>query len=34
MTSKASVVIADDEPLARRMLRDFLSTVDWIGEVN
>ena len=30
----ARVVIADDEPLARRMLRECLSSVDWIGEVN
>ncbi len=30
----AQVVIADDEPLARRMLRDHLGGVDWIGEVH
>ena len=30
----ARVVIADDEPLARRMLRECLSSVDWIGEVS
>src|SRR5204862_4464311 len=34
MTSKASVVIADDEPLARRMLRECLATVDWIGDIH
>jgi two-component system LytT family response regulator len=27
-----SVLIVDDEPLARRTLRDFLDGVDWVGE--
>ena len=34
MTNDVRVVIADDEPLARRMLRDCLSSVDWIGDVH
>ena len=34
MTNDARVVIADDEPLARRMLREHLANVDWIGEVH
>ncbi|HEV8657854.1 MAG TPA: response regulator transcription factor [Thermoanaerobaculia bacterium] len=34
MTNDARVVIADDEPLARRMLREHLKCVDWIGEVH
>ncbi|MGZ7042226.1 MAG: LytR/AlgR family response regulator transcription factor, partial [Thermoanaerobaculia bacterium] len=34
MTNEARVVIADDEPLARRMLRECLSTVDWIGDIH
>jgi two-component system LytT family response regulator len=34
MTTEARVVIADDEPLARRMLRECLSTVDWIGDIH
>lgn len=34
MKSDARVVIADDEPLARRMLRAHLSEVAWIGEVH
>src|SRR6266545_2953712 len=34
MTNEARVVIADDEPLARRTLRDHLSGVEWIGEVH
>jgi two-component system, LytTR family, response regulator len=34
MTNDARVVIADDEPLARRMLREHLQGVDWIGEVH
>ena len=34
MTHEATVVIADDEPLARRTLRGHLSTVDWIGEIH
>ncbi|MGH9317467.1 MAG: LytR/AlgR family response regulator transcription factor [Thermoanaerobaculia bacterium] len=34
MTRKAVVVIADDEPLARRALRGHLETLDWIGEVH
>lgn len=33
-TNDARVVIADDEPLARRMLREHLQCVDWIGEVH
>jgi two-component system LytT family response regulator len=33
MTSNVSVMIVDDEPLARRTLRDHLGTVDWIGEI-
>jgi two-component system LytT family response regulator len=28
------VVIADDEPLARRTLREHLGGVDWIGEIH
>jgi len=31
--SDARVLIADDEPLARRTLRSHLAVVDWIGEV-
>ena len=34
MTRKAVVVIADDEPLARRALRGHLGTLDWLGEVH
>jgi len=34
MTNEAKVVIADDEPLARRMLRDCLSSIDWIGAIH
>ena len=34
MTRKAVVVIADDEPLARRALRGHLATLDWMGEVH
>jgi two-component system LytT family response regulator len=34
MIRKAVVVIADDEPLARRALRDHLATIDWIGDVH
>ena len=34
MTRKAVVVIADDEPLARRALRGHLATLDWIGDVH
>jgi len=34
MTNDARVVIADDEPLARRALREHLDSVDWIGEVH
>jgi len=30
----ARVLIADDEPLARRMLRDCLSAVDWIADIH
>jgi two-component system LytT family response regulator len=33
MTNDVCVVIADDEPLARRALREHLDSVDWIGEV-
>ncbi len=31
---KAVVVIADDEPLARKALRGHLASLDWIGEVH
>jgi len=31
---KAVVVIADDEPLARRALRGHLASLDWIGDVH
>jgi two-component system LytT family response regulator len=34
MTNELRVVIADDEPLARRTLRGHLAVVDWIGEVH
>jgi two-component system, LytTR family, response regulator len=34
MTNDVRVVIADDEPLARRALREHLDSVDWIGEVH
>jgi len=34
MTHDTTVVIADDEPLARRTLRGHLSTVGWIGEIH
>ena len=34
MTRKAVVVIADDEPLARRALRGHLASLDWIGDVH
>jgi two-component system LytT family response regulator len=34
MTTDACVLIADDEPLARRTLRDHLSGVEWIREVH
>jgi two-component system LytT family response regulator len=34
MTNDARVVIVDDEPLARGMLVDCLSGVEWIGEVH
>lgn len=34
MTSDVRVVIADDEPLARRTLRGHLSAVDWIGGID
>jgi two-component system LytT family response regulator len=30
---RVCVVIADDEPLARRTLRDYLADVSWIGEI-
>jgi two-component system, LytTR family, response regulator len=32
-TERICVVIADDEPLARRTLRDYLAAVSWIGEI-
>ena len=32
--SEVRVVIADDEPLARRTLREHLSALDWIGEIH
>ena len=34
MTPEAPVVIADDEPLARRTLRGHLSAAGWIGEIH
>ncbi len=34
MRSDVRVVIVDDEPLARRMLRGHLAAVEWIGEVH
>jgi two-component system, LytTR family, response regulator len=34
MTSDVRVVIADDEPLARRTLRGHLSAVDWIAGID
>ncbi|HYK43073.1 MAG TPA: LytTR family DNA-binding domain-containing protein [Thermoanaerobaculia bacterium] len=34
MISKPVVVIADDEPPARRALRSHLAAIDWIGEVH
>jgi two-component system LytT family response regulator len=34
MKNDARVVIADDEPLARRALRDHMSGLDWIAEVH
>ncbi len=34
MTRKPVVVIADDEPPARRALRGHLATIDWVGEVH
>ena len=34
MTRKAVVVIADDEPLARKALRGHLTSLDWIGEIH
>jgi len=34
VTRKAVVVIADDEPLARRALRGHLASLDWIGDVH
>lgn len=34
MTNDARVLIADDEPLARRALRGWLRDVPWIGEVH
>jgi two-component system, LytTR family, response regulator len=33
MTTEARVLVVDDEPLARRTLRDHLSAVEWIREV-
>jgi len=34
MRTRAVVVIADDEPLARKALRGHLSSLDWIGDVH
>ncbi len=34
MTPKSVVLIADDEPLARRALRGHLATLDWIGDLH
>lgn len=34
MASEVRVVIADDEPLARRALHDHVRVVDWIGEIH
>lgn len=34
MMHDTTVVIVDDEPLARRTLRGHLSTVGWIGEIH
>jgi two-component system LytT family response regulator len=34
MTNDARVLIADDEPLARRTLREHLSDAEWIGEIH
>jgi two-component system LytT family response regulator len=34
MTNDGRVLIVDDEPLARRMLRGHVSTVEWIREVH
>ncbi|MBV8519388.1 MAG: response regulator transcription factor [Acidobacteria bacterium] len=34
MTDAVRVVIADDEPLARRALREHLRHVDWVGRVD
>jgi two-component system LytT family response regulator len=34
VTRKAVVVIADDEPPARRALRGHLAALDWIGEIH
>src|SRR5437588_11884506 len=34
MRNDVRVAIVDDEPLARRMLGDCLSGVEWIGEVH
>ncbi|HEY2905189.1 MAG TPA: LytTR family DNA-binding domain-containing protein [Vicinamibacterales bacterium] len=32
--NESCVVIADDEPLARKTLREHLQTADWIGEIH
>src|SRR5438067_5376866 len=34
MRTEVRAVIVDDEPLARRTLREHLGTVDWIGEIH
>jgi two-component system LytT family response regulator len=34
VTRKSVVLIADDEPLARRALRGHLATLDWIGDLH
>ena len=34
MTNDVRVLIADDEPLARRTLREHLTGVEWIGQIH
>ncbi len=34
MTNEVRVLIADDEPLARRTLREHLRDTEWIGEIH